>query len=328
MPSMTVFVTGGSGFVGGAVVDHLVASGADVKALVRSEPAAEAVGSRGADPVPGDLSDGAALRRGMDGCEIAYHVAGVNKMCPGNPGPMYRTNVDLVRTVVRAAADTGVRRVVLTSSAAVIGEPDGVIADESTRHSGRFLSHYARSKYLGERAFFEEADRLGVEAVAVNPSSVQGPGRSTGSALLLRYALSMRRPVAIETTLSVVDIDDTARAHLLAAERGAAGERYLVNGATADIRTFVGMLAEAADRAIEPIILPRWLAVGLSPVAAAAGIGGRDRPMCLEMLRTLLHGHRFDATRSVVELGMEYTPLPDMLARTVAWLRAEGFVSR
>ncbi len=322
---MTVFVTGGSGFVGGAVIDHLVASGVGVNALARSEAAAGAVRSRGAEPIRGDLADGAALQRGMEGCETVYHVAGVNKMCTGDPGPMYHTNVDLVRTVVRAAADAGVQRIVLTSSAAVVGEPAGVVADESTEHSGRFLSNYARSKYLGEHAFFDEADRVGIEAVAVNPSSVQGPGRSTGSALLLRYALSMRRPVAIETVLSVVDIDDTARAHLLAAERGASGRRYLVNGASADIRTFVKTLSDAAEQTIEPIILPRWMAAGLSPVAAVAGFGEGDHPMCLEMLRTLLHGHRFDASRSIAELDMEYTPLPDMLARTVAWLRAEGF---
>jgi len=263
----------------------------------------------------------------MEGCEVVYHVAGVNTMCTPDPGPMYRTNVDRVGTVVRAAAAARVRRVVLTSSAAVIGEPDGMVADESTPHTGRFLSHYARSKYLGERAFFEEAEQEGVEAVAVNPSSVQGPGRSDGSALLLRYALNMRRPVAIETTMSIVDIDDTARAHLLAAERGTNGERYLISGATAGIREFVTLLAGAARRPIDPIILPRWAAASLYPVAAVAGIGGGDRPMCVEMLRTLLHGHRFDASRSVDDLGMGYTPLADTLARTVRWLVENGFVA-
>ena len=324
---MTVFVTGGSGFVGGAVIDHLVASGVGVNALTRSETAAAAVRERGAVPIPGDLSDAAALRFGMEGCGIVYHVAGVNKMCSGDPGPMYRTNVDRVGDVVRAARDTGIRRVVLTSSAAAIGEADGIVADEETPHTGLFLSHYARSKFLGERAFFDEAERVGIEAVAVNPTSVQGPGRSDGSALLLRYALSMRRPVAIETTLSVVDIDDAARAHVLAAERGVDGRRYLINGATADIRTFVAALADAAGRPIDPIILPRWMAKGLYPVAGIAALGRGDPPMCAEMLRTLLHGHRFDASRSIDDLGMVYTPLGDTLDRTVSWLIDEGLVS-
>jgi len=324
---VTVFVTGGSGFVGGAVIEHLVASGVAVNALARSESAAEAVRDRGASVIRGDLSDGAAMQIGMRGADIVYHVAGINKMCTRDPGPMYRTNVDRVRGVVQASAAAGVRRIVFTSSAAVIGEADGVVADEETPHAGHFLSHYARSKYLGERAFFDEVERFDIEAVAVNPSSVQGPGRSDGSAMLLRYALGVSRPVAIETTLSVVDIDDTARAHLLAAEHGIDGERYLVNGATADIRSFVSLLAGAAGRTIDPIILPRWTVAGLYPVAAIAGAGGRDVPICVEMLRTLLHGHRFDASRSMTDLGMVYTPLSDTLRRTVQWLTDNGFVS-
>ena len=262
----------------------------------------------------------------MSGCDIVYHVAGVNTMCPGDPGEMYRVNVDLVRTVVRVAAHTGVRRIVLTSSAAAIGEPAGVVADERTPHSGRFLSHYARSKYLGERAFFDEAARYGIQAVAVNPSSVQGPGRADGSALLLRYALGVRRPVVIDTALSIVDIGDTARAHLGAAIRGRPGHRYLISGASVGIRKAVAMLGEAADRPIDPLVLPRWAAKFAYPTTAAVGLIGGDQPICVEMLRTLLHGHRFDASRSISELGIVYSSLDDTLERTVDWLADEGFV--
>ncbi len=305
---------------------HLAGSGIDVRGLARSEAAAASVIRNGGTPVMGDLSDDEALRSGMSGCDIVYHVAGVNTMCPGDPGVMYRVNVDLVRAVVRAAADAGVRRIVLTSSAAAIGEPAGTVADERTPHTGRFLSNYARSKYLGERAFFDEATRREIEAVAVNPSSVQGPGRADGSALLLRYALGTRRPVVIDTTLSIVDIDDTARAHLAAAIRGRPGQRYLISGASVGIREVVAMLGEAADRLIDPIVLPRWAGESAYPVAAAAGLIGGDQPVCIEMLRTLLHGHRFDASRSIDELGIAYTPLDDTLERTVDWLADEGFV--
>lgn len=305
---------------------HLVGSGIDVRGLARSDAAAASVIRNGGTPVMGDLSNDEALRSGMSGCDIVYHVAGINTMCPGDPGVMYRVNVDLVRAVVRAAAAAGVRRIVLTSSAAAIGEPTGVIADERTPHTGRFLSNYARSKYLGERAFFDEAARREIEAVAVNPSSVQGPGRADGSALFLRYALSIRRPVVIDTTLSIVDIDDTARAHLAAGIRGRPGHRYLISGASVGIREAVAMLGEAAGRLIDPIVLPRWAGESAYPLAAAAGLIGGDQPVCIEMLRTLLHGHRFDASRSIDELGIAYTPLDDTLERTVDWLADEGFV--
>ncbi len=323
---LTAFVTGGSGFVGGAVVQHLVGSGIAVRGLARSDAAAESIVRNGGTPVLGDLSNEEALRSGMSGCDVVYHVAGVNTMCPNDPGAMYRVNVDLVRAVVRAAADAGVRRIVLTSSAAAIGEPAGTVGDERTPHAGRFLSHYARSKYLGERAFFDETERRRIEAIAVNPSSVQGPGRADGSALLLRYALSMQRPIVIDTTLSIVDIHDTARAHLAAAIRGRHGARYLVSGATVGIRPAVAMLAQAADRAIDPIVLPPWSGMFAYPIAVAAGLIGGDGPVCTEMLRTLLHGHRFDASLSINELGMTYTPLSETFRRTVEWLGNEGLI--
>ncbi|MEA3510061.1 MAG: NAD-dependent epimerase/dehydratase family protein, partial [Actinomycetota bacterium] len=322
------FVTGGSGFVGGAVIRHLVGSGIDVRGLARSDEAVAAVIESGGSPIRGDLSDHGALRSGMSGCDVVYHVAGVNTMCPADPGTMYRVNVDLVRAVVHAATDTDVRRIVLTSSAAAIGEPAGVVADERSPHAGRFLSHYARSKYLGERAFFDEAERRGIEAVAVNPSSVQGPGRSDGSALLLRYALGMRRPIVVDAMLSIVDIDDTAQAHLAAAIRGRPGRRYLISGAAIGIREAVALLAAAADRPIDPIVLRSWIGEAAYPIAAAAGLFGGDAPVCVEMLRTLLHGHRFDTSLSVSELGMAYTPLGDTFARTVDWLADEGLIHR
>lgn len=325
---MTSFVTGGSGFVGGAVVRHLIGAGIEVLGLARSDEAVAAVSRNGGIPVLGDLSDREALRSGMSGCDVVYHVAGVNTMCPDDPGRMYRVNVDLVRSVVQAAADTGVRRVVLTSSAAAIGGPAGTVADEATPHVGRFLSHYARSKYLGERAFFDEAERRHIQAVAVSPSSVQGPGRADGSALLLRYALGMRRPIVVDTTLSVVDVGDTARAHLAAAIRGKPGQRYLISGTSIGIRGALATLARSANRTIDPVILPPLAASAFYPFAAAAGLFRGDAPICAEMLRTLLHGHRFDNALSISELGMAYTPLDDTLGRTVEWLADEGLIQR
>jgi dihydroflavonol-4-reductase len=325
---MPVFVTGGSGFVGGAVVDHLLESGAKVRALARSAASAEALEARGAVPVRGDVEDRDSLLAGMSECDIVFHIAGVNAMCPADPGVMYRTNVDGVRTVVRAASSAGVRRIVLTSSAATIGEPEGTVASEATAHGAGFLSHYARSKYLGERAFFEEAARTGIEAVAVNPSSVQGPGRSGGSTFLLRFALNARRMIAVDTTLSIVDVDDAASAHLLAAEHGANGSRYLISGASITVREATAVLCEVIGRPIDPVILPRWAAVAAYPLAAVAGLIRGEHPICVEMLRTLLHGHRFDVTRSIDDLGMAYTPISETLRRTTEWLTSEGFIDR
>jgi dihydroflavonol-4-reductase len=303
-----------------------VASGAEVRALARSEDSAALVAAKGSTPVLGHVADREALIAGMSGCDIVFHVAGVNAICPSDAGSMYRTNVDGVRVVVGAAAEAGVRRIVLTSSAVTIGESEGTVAHEETDHAGMFLSHYARSKYFGELAFFEEATRVGIEAVAVNPSSVQGPGRAGGSTLILRLALNMKRPVAINTTLSIVDVDDCANAHLLAADHGSDGSRYLISGGSVTVREAVALLSEIVDRPIDPIMLPRAFASLAYPLVAMAGLVGGDRPICIEMLRTLLHGHRFDVSLSIHDLGMSYTPIVETFVRTVQWLAQEGFV--
>ena len=119
----------------------------------------------------------------MDGVDLLYHVAGLNVMCPRRPKELIEVNVDGAVNVMRAARRTGVRRVVFTSSAMVMGERRGEIGDEETSHSGRYLSHYGRSKHLGEQAVIAEAGEM--ELVIVNPSSVQGPGRTTGTGKLI-----------------------------------------------------------------------------------------------------------------------------------------------
>lgn len=325
---MAVFVTGGSGFVGSDLTRVLVQRGMTVRALARSSRAADRVAALGAEPVTASLFDPDGLRTAMTGCDVVFHVAGVNAMCPADPGTMYAVNVNGARAVVAAAAGAHVGRVVLTSSAAAIGEPRGSVGNESTVHSGRYLSHYARSKHLGELAFFEEARRRGVAGVAVNPSSVQGPGRVAGSARIFLYALRARRPIVLDTMLSIVDVDDVSRGHILAAERGAPGRRYLLNGATSSVREAIGQLARASGERIRPLLLPSGAAGVAGRFALLAGAGTNGRTLCAEMVRTLAHGHRFDGQRAVRELGLTYTPVIATMRRTIEWYREQGLLER
>jgi dihydroflavonol-4-reductase len=322
-----VFVTGGSGLIGGALVDRLVARGDHVVALARSEASAAALAARGAEPVRGDLLDEPALEGAMGGCDLAFNVAGVNTLCPTDPAPLYRANRDGARAMARAAAAAGVRRLVHTSSAATLGEPEGTVGREDSPHRGWFLSDYERSKFEGERAVLEEAGRSGLDVVCVNPASVQGPGRAGGTGRILLALLDGRLPVFIDTRISVVDIGDTVEGHLLAAERGAGGERHLLCGATLTSAEAVELLSRVAGREIRPRILP-------PPVARAAGaaveagfrVARKRPPLCRAMVRTMLHGHVYDGSRAERELGLRYTPVEDTLRRTLEWARAEGLV--
>jgi dihydroflavonol-4-reductase len=269
------------------------------------------------------------MRSAARGIAVVYHAAGINAFCLPDPGPMYRVNVEGTRTVVAAAGEAGVRRVVYTSSAATIGEPRDTVAREDTPHRGTFLSHYERSKWQAERAAFAAARAAGLELVSVNPASVQGPGRTRGTAKLLIGYVNGTLKALIDSRMSVVDVDDCAAAHLAAERRGVAGERYLISGATLTVREAVELMGRVAGITAEPRVLPPPLAMAAATVVGAVGRVRRHRaPFCREMMTTLLHGHAYDGGRAVRELGVRYRPLEDTLRRTLAWYRENGLITR
>lgn len=322
-----VFVTGGSGVIGKALVARLVARGDDVVALARSEVAAKELQDRGATVVSGDALDQGALERGMEGSAIVFNLAGINSLCVDDPAPMERLNASGPPIVVRAARAAGVARVVHTSSAATLGEEPGTVGTETTRHRGWYLSTYERTKTEGERAAFATAEQLGQDLVCVNPSSVQGPGRSGGTGRFLLAFLDGRLKVFVPTNVSLVDIQDCVEGHLLAAEHGEAGERYLLSGIALTITEALALAADVAGVKAKPRLLPRPVAtVGASVVERGFKLVGKHPPVCREMVRTLLHGHRYDGSRATRELGLQYTDARETLRRTVDWARAEGLL--
>lgn len=324
---MTAFITGATGFVGGGVLKLLSDGSREVRALARDRTGGEHMAARGAIPVIGDLQERTVLREAMTGCDVVYHVAGVNQMCASDPAEMMRVNVDGSRNVIQAAAASGVQRVVFTSSAVTMGEKARTVATEATTHRGRYLSHYERSKHESEGLMFTEGERLGVEVVAVNPSSVQGPGRTRGSAKLLLDVLNSRVPVLVQTSLSIVDIDDCAEGHLLAERHGVAGERYLLSAASLTVREAVELIVALTGRKSFPVYVPRWALRMGAPLTKLRRRRSEDGSVfCKEAIATLLHGHRYDGSRATRELGLEYRTLSDSMRRTIRWYVDYSFV--
>jgi dihydroflavonol-4-reductase len=297
----------------------LVTDGLEVRALARTDEAVGRVEALGAKAVRGDVLDPASLASGARGCAVAFHAAGVNAACAPDPTEMLHVNVGGSANVVRACAETGVGRLVVTSSAAALGEPRGTIGRETSPHRGWFLSNYERSKFLAERAAFDEARGTDLDVVAVNPSSVQGPGRTTGTARLLALAFGRVVPI-VRATVSIVDVDDCVEGHVLAAERGRPGERYVLCGATLTTRELVDALERATGEPRRVLVLPRAL---VSITGALGRIGSRvmrrETAWCPELARVLLHGHAYDGSRAERELGLRYAPIEDTLRRTLAW---------
>jgi dihydroflavonol-4-reductase len=322
-----VFVTGATGVIGQALVGRLQERGDEVVALARSEATADALSGRGVQVRRGEATDESALAAGMAGCAVAFHLAGMNTLCVADPEAMRRVNVDGAVAAVRAAKAAGLPRLVHTSSAATIGEPDGTIANEWTAHRGWYLTTYERTKTEGERAALAAARELNQDVVSVNPSSVQGPGRASGTGRFLLAFLDGRLKVFVNTHVSLVDIADCVEGHLLAAEHGVAGERYLLSGIRLTIVEALALAAEVAGVERRPRLVPRFLATAAG-TAAETGFRllGRQPPVCREMVRTLLHGHRYDGSRAERELGLTYTPPRETLLRTVEWARSEGLL--
>jgi dihydroflavonol-4-reductase len=322
-----VFVTGGGGVIGGALVARLLERGDEVVALARSDTAAAALHARGATVIRGDVLDEDVLARGMDGCEIAYNVAGINAMCVEDPEAMRRVNVDGAAGAVRAARRAGLRRLVHTSSATTIGEAPGTVGREDTPHRGWYLSTYDRTKTEGERAVLAAAAETGQDVVCVNPSSVQGPGRAGGTGRFLLAFLDGRLKVFVDTNVSLVDIADCVEGHLLAAERGVPGERYLLNGMTLTIVQALALAADVAGVDRSPRLVPRRAAtIAAAVVERGFRLARKHPPVCREMVRTLLHGHRYDGSRAERELGLRYTDPRETVARTVEWARSAGLL--
>ena len=322
-----VFITGGGGLIGSALVSRLVARGDEVIALARSDAAANTLDARGARVIRGDALDEDAVTRGMAGCALAFNVAGINSLCVEDEGPMRAMNAE-APVIARAIGEARGRRpprphLICGNDRRAAGD----VGSERTPHRGWYLSTYERTKTEGERAALAASRELEQDLVCVNPSSVQGPGRSGGTGRFLLAFLDGRLKVFVATNVSLVDIQDCVEGHLLASERGAAGERYLLSGIGLTISEALALAAEVAGVDRKPRLLPRSLATAAAAVVERSfRLVGRHPPVCREMVRTLLHGHRYDGSRAERELGLTYTDPRDTLRRTVEWARSEGLM--
>ena len=264
-------ITGATGFVGGLLAARLVAEGRPVRALVRHLGDRERLPDPRVELAIGNLDDEDSLVRAADGCEVVYHVAGINQLCLADPAPLYRVNVEGTRRMLEAARRAGVRRVVHTSSAATLGGDGSSFLDETAGPPAEFTSHYARSKFEGEQiALGFDA----VEVVVVNPSSVQGPGRTTGTAGVFIGYLNGRLPFDLPARFGLCYTLDCVNGHLLAEAKGRPGQRYVLNTATLTNSEAIDLIAVIAGLTDRPRTLPLPVAMGV----AGRGRGGRPGP--------------------------------------------------
>jgi dihydroflavonol-4-reductase len=253
-------------------------------------------------------------------------LAGINSFWMPEGRDYYEINVQGVRRLLEAAKKAGVRRVVHTSSVVTIGEKKGEVGTEETIHRGYFLSHYEHSKVLGEKEALQMAGR-GLEVVVVNPSSAYGPGRTTGSGKMFLDFLRGRLPGLFGGMINLLFIDDMIKGHLLAAEQGRSGERYILAGENLTVEEAFRAAAEIAGLAEIPRRIPTPL---ICAVSWAGHLGsfftGRAPRLPWDQVRTLLHGICVENSKARGELGMEFTPFAKGLAQTIEGYRRANLI--
>ena len=327
---MTVLVTGASGFVGSAVARALLAAGQPVRALVRPGSARGLPDDLALEPAVGDLDDPPSLARAVSGCRALFHVAADYRLWVPEPAAMYRANVEGTRALLIAAAEAGVARIVYTSSVATLGlRADGRPADETTPAAlDDMIGHYKRSKYLAEQAVRGLILEHGVPAVIVNPSAPIGPrdARPTPTGRMVLEAARGRMPAYVDTGLNVVHVDDVAAGHLLAFERGAIGERYILGGEDLTLGEILRLIAGLVGRRPPRVRLP---AAALLPVAVIAEAIARvrrsgDPLVTLDGVRMARKRMYFSSAKAERALGYRARPAEAALRDAIAWYRARG----
>jgi len=325
---MRALVTGATGFVGAAVARALEGAGWQVRVLARSGSNRGNLRHLAAQVVEGDLGDLNSLRRALEGCEGLFHVAADYRLGARDPKPLYRTNVEGTRNILSAARSAAVSRVVYTSSVATIGiPPDGSPGDERTPVGlDNMIGHYKRSKYLAEE-LVRDAAKQGLPVVIVNPSTPVGPGdiKPTPTGQLILDAASGRMPAYVDTGLNIVHVDDVAAGHLLAFERGRAGERYILGGEDMTLQTLLAQIAVLVGRTPPRIRLPYAAVLPVAYLAeAVAKITGRSGRVTLEGVRMSRKRMYFSSAKATAELGYRWRPPQQAFEAAVRWFRESG----
>ncbi len=324
------FVTGGTGFIGAHVVRTLLARGRTVRCLVRASSRLANLEELSVEVVTGDVADPASLKRAMAGARAVFHCAADYRLSPRDPREIYAANVEGTRNVLAAAAEMGVERVVYTSSVGVLGlAPDGTAANEETPVDARHLiGHYKKSKHEAERIAQEFAER-GLPVVIVNPSTPVGEMdiKPTPTGQIIVDFLNRRMPAYVETGLNVVDVRDVAEGHVLAAEKGRVGERYILGNRDMTLKEIFDALSALTGIPSPSVRLPHWIPLAAAAVDTfASRLAGRQPRVPLEGVRMSRHRMFFDSGKAVRELDLPQTPVEQALARAVAWFREKGYV--
>ncbi len=328
---MNCFLTGASGFIGANLARQLAAGGHRVKALVRAGSDPRGLAGVECERVEGDVAQRGELEKAMRGCDWCFHVAASYHLWLRDYAPMYAANVEGTRNVLEAAMAAGCRRIVYTSTVGCIGlgrqDRGGVVpGDEATPVSEAQMSnHYKRSKWQAEVVARELAAR-GAPVVIVNPTAPIGPFdlKPTPTGQIVLDFLRRKLPAYLDTGLNWVHVRDVAAGHILAAEKGRVGERYILGNAEGNwtMKQALDVLEELTGIPAPKFRVPYGVALMAAHLdEAVSALTGRPPKAPLAGVRMARYKMFFNPAKAIAELGLPQTPPRQAFADAVQWFR-------
>lgn len=330
---MKSLVTGANGFVGANLVRALLREGGQVRAFVRAESDRASLAGLDVEVVTGSFDDPGSLDRALAGCDELYHVAALYRLWPPDPPPFQSANVVGTRAVMAAALRARTPRVVHTSTVGAVGSAPrgGSATEDAVWDLGEDGDPYVISKHAAEAEVLRLCGE-GLPAVVVNPAAPIGPWdrKPTPTGQLVLDLLRGRMPAWLLATMNVVDVEDVARGHILAARRGAVGRRYILGGVNVTMRAFTRMVAEVGGVRAPLVPLPNLLARAVAHWQAwrASRPGGAAPQITPAFARMAGRRIAFDDARARAELGWAPGPIRPAVERAAVWFRANGYLDR
>lgn len=330
---MTTLVTGATGFLGSHVARRLVTAGDSVRVLVRRTSNPQALDGLTAERFEGDLNDSASLRRAMYGVGRVFHVAADYRLWTRNPDEIYETNVQGTRRLLAVAADAGVERFVYTSTVGTIAVPHSGLnlPNEETRATlDKMIGHYKRSKFLAELEAMKAAES-GFPVIIVNPTAPVGPAdwKPTPTGRIILDFLNGKMPAYVDTGLNLVPVEDVAEGHLLAADKGRIGERYILGARNMTLKQILETLATIAGRPAPRLRLPHAIALAASYADEFfSRLSGREPSIPVEGVKMSRHKMFVESDKAERELGYKPGSVEWALARAVSWYTDHGYIRR
>jgi dihydroflavonol-4-reductase len=327
---MKVFLTGSTGFVGSHVARAYAADGAELRLLTRATSKLAAIEGIAAEVVVGDLRQAEALRTALRGCDALVHVAADYRLWVRDPKEMYATNVDGTRELLRIAREEGVAKVVYTSSVATMGfKTDGTIVDENTPVSiADMIGPYKRSKFMAEQEAISAA-RSGQHVMILNPTTPIGAGdaKPTPTGRIVVDFLNCKFPAYVNTGLNLVDVSEVARMHVVALERGAVGERYILGGENLTLKQILDRMSAITGLPSPKMKVPHAVAMVFAffDETITGKIRGKEPRATVEAVRMGRKMMFASSAKAERELGFQVLPIYNAMRAAIEWFVGHGY---